>query len=373
MTKPKKENEEKILFNTRDKRLFRFTAIFSSSFILILTIVIFFWVLAKSIEFFSNILLPLAVAGILALVLLPVVESIEKRLHTSRVLAISILYISFAIFFIVFLILLVPGIIEQAAGFSKTAPVMFDEFQKKLSNYSPSLTSTLSDKFKNGSFNSLLPEPNEVREFIMSYLGLLSGLAFVPLYLFFALLSGESLRNKGIEFLSIFQKETQEKIIYFVDIFIGYITAFFQGQLVVALIMGILFAISFSLIGLQLSIPIGLMLGLMNVVPFLGTIVGLILVLPMTLFQPEGGYELLLFAVLVFAVVQMIEGWLLTPKIMSNRSGLHPGLVVISIFFWGIALDGIIGMVLAVPLTAFFIAIWHPIKAGLIRNLASDD
>jgi len=373
MIKHKKESEQHTLFNTRDMRLFRFTALFSASIILMLIIVIFFWTLAKAIGFFSHLLMPLAVAGILSLVLLPVVCFIEKHLHVKRVLAISILYLGFVLFLAGFLILLVPSIIDQAAGFAETAPAMFAELQTKIANFYPGLTTKLSAKFEQGSFDSLIPEANKVGEFIKSYLGMLSGLAFIPLYLFFALLSGDLLRNKGVEFLSIFKTETQDNVIYFVDVFIGYVTAFFQGQLVIGVLMGILFAIGFSAIGLQLSIPIGLMLGLMNVVPFLGTIVGLIIVLPMTLFQPEGGYVLLMLAILVFAVVQFIESWFLTPKIMSDRSGLHPGLVVISIFFWGTALGGIIGMVLAVPLTAFFVAIWHPLKAGLIRSLASDE
>ena len=70
-----------------------------------------------------------------------------------------------------------------------------------------------------------------------------------------------------------------------------------------------------------------------------------------------------------FAAVQLIESWLLTPKIMANRSGLHPALVVISLFFWGTVLGGIIGMVLAVPLTAFFVAIWREIKTSLEHAL----
>jgi len=74
----------------------------------------------------------------------------------------------------------------------------------------------------------------------------------------------------------------------------------------------------------------------------------------------------------VFTVVQLLESWLLTPKIMANRSGLHPALVVISVFFWGIALGGIIGMILAVPLTAFIVAVWSQAKAGLTRSMKSD-
>ncbi|WP_255416749.1 AI-2E family transporter [Thiohalobacter thiocyanaticus] len=155
------------------------------------------------------------------------------------------------------------------------------------------------------------------------------------------------------------------------DVFVGYVTAFFQGQLIIAVSMGTLYAISFTLIGLEFGVLIGLVLGLLNIVPFLGTLIGLLVVLPMAYLQPDGGIELLLLTGLVFAAVQVIESWLLTPKIMANRSGLHPELVVISLFFWGTALGGIIGMVLAVPLTAFFVAIWSEIKASLKRSLSN--
>ena len=74
-------------------------------------------------------------------------------------------------------------------------------------------------------------------------------------------------------------------------------------------------------------------------------------------------------AIEVFGVVQLVESWLLTPKIMADRSGLHPARVVISLFFWSIALGGIIGMILAVPLTAFIVAIWSEIKESLKHTL----
>jgi predicted PurR-regulated permease PerM len=74
---------------------------------------------------------------------------------------------------------------------------------------------------------------------------------------------------------------------------------------------------------------------------------------------------------LVFATVQLLESWLLTPKIMANRSGLHPALVVISLFFWSTALSPIIGMVLAVPLTALFVAMRGEIKTTLKHPLSS--
>lgn len=174
--------------------------------------------------------------------------------------------------------------------------------------------------------------PGTIRRRYVRAKGCLARLSFVPLFLFFTLLSGDSLRGQASELLSVFHKPTQQKVLYFMDVFVGYVTAFFQGQLIIAVVMGTLYAASFMLIGLEFGVLAGLILGLLNIVPFLGTLIGLLTVLPMAYPQPEGGVELLVLTGAVFAAVQLIESWLLTPKIMANRSGLHPALVVISLF-----------------------------------------
>jgi predicted PurR-regulated permease PerM len=227
----------------------------------------------------------------------------------------------------------------------------------------------LSARQEIGGLNALLPALDITGTTIMSYLVLLVGLGFVPLFLFFTLLSGGQLRGQVSEVLSVFNTRTQKKVLYFMDVFVEYVTTFFQGQLIIAVIMGALYATGFTLVGLKAGILIGLIVGLLNVVPFLGTLLGLLIVLPIAYFQPGGSIQLLVLTLLVFGVVQMVESWLLTPKIMADRSGLHPALVVISIFFWGTALGGVIGMILAVPLTAFIVAIWSEIKGSLMRTL----
>jgi predicted PurR-regulated permease PerM len=250
-------------------------------------------------------------------------------------------------------------------------PDILAGWQSRFSSHFPELSAMISSHMENNGGEESKPVMEDPGTTIMSYLGLLAGLGFVPLFLFFTLLSGNLLRGKVSELLSVFHKHTQQKVLYFMDVFVGYITAFFQGQLIIAVSMGALYALSFTLIGLKFGVLVGLVLGLLNIVPYLGSLIGLLVVLPMAYLQPEGGIELLLMTGLVFAAVQLIESWLLTPKIMANRSGLHPALVVISLFFWGTALNGIIGMVLAIPLTAFFVATWSEIKASLKRSLSS--
>jgi predicted PurR-regulated permease PerM len=71
----------------------------------------------------------------------------------------------------------------------------------------------------------------------------------------------------------------------------------------------------------------------------------------------------------VFTIVQMIEGYLLTPKIMGERTGLHPMVIIVAVFFWGSALNGIAGMILAIPLTAFLVVFWRLAKERYIGEL----
>ena len=361
----------KRLFNAAELRLFRYTAVLLSLVALTALIAIVAWSLGWILSTFYNLLLSLSIAGILALVLHPVVNFLETRLRLPRWLAIMLLM---AIFFLgvgALLFFLVPTLTAQIVQLVTALPETLARWEDHFSFYFPEISAMISERLEAGNGGESESSLEVTGETVMSYLGILAGISFVPLFLFFALLSGDSLRGKASELLSIFQGRTQQKILYFMDVFVGYITAFFQGQLMIAMIMGALYALSFTLIGLQYGVLAGLVLGLLNIVPFLGTLIGLLVILPLAYLQPDGGIELLMLTVLAFAVIQLIESWLLTPKIMSNRSGLHPALVIISLFFWGTALNGIIGMVLAIPLTAFFVAIWGEIKSSLKHALSS--
>lgn len=364
------------LFSAVELRLFRYTAVLFSLVLLTALIGIIFWLFGWILSVFYNLLLSLSLAGILALVLYPVVEFLQSRLRLPRLLSITMVLLLFFAAIGSLVVLLVPTLVNQTVQLMSTLPETLSSWKENFSYYNPELSKMISSGIQqNGGdeAKSALPGLEQTSRTIVSYLGLLAGIGFVPLFLFFTLLSGGQLRQQAAELLSIFQPPTQQKVLYFMDVFVGYITAFFQGQLIIAVCMGVLYALSFSLLGLEYGVLIGLVLGLLNIIPFLGSLIGLLVVLPMAYLQSGGGVELLVLAGLVFAVVQVIESWLLTPKIMANRSGLHPALVVISLFFWGTALGGIIGMVLAVPLTAFFVAIWSELKASLKQLLSSGD
>ncbi|MEO1088008.1 MAG: AI-2E family transporter, partial [Acidobacteriota bacterium] len=85
--------------------------------------------------------------------------------------------------------------------------------------------------------------------------------------------------------------------------------------------------------------------------------------------QPDGGLVRLAAVMVVFAIVQSIEGYVLTPRIMGERTGLHPMVIIVAIFFWGSALSGITGMILAIPLTAFLVVFWRLAREKYVREL----
>lgn len=361
------------LFKAVELRLFRYTAVVLSLVALTALIGIILWSFAWILNTFYNLLLPLALAGILALVLYPVVEFLESRLRLPRVLAILLLLTVFFTGIGALFYLLVPTLVSQTVQLMNVLPERLASWQDHVSFHFPELTSMITARLESSGEEDTDPVLKDTGKTIASYLGLLAGISFVPLYLFFTLLSGNLIRRQASELLSIFHKATQQKVLYFLDVFVGYVTAFFQGQLIIAVCMGALYALSFTLAGLEFGVLAGLVLGLLNIVPFLGTLIGLLVILPMAYLQAGGGAELLILTALAVGAVQLIESWLLTPKIMANRSGLHPAVVVISLFFWGTALNGIIGMVLAVPLTAFFVAIWSEIKGSLKHSLRSGE
>ncbi len=152
---------------------------------------------------------------------------------------------------------------------------------------------------------------------------------------------------------------------------------YFRGQSLIAFIVGVLFCIGFTIVGVPLAIPLGLLIGLMNMVPYLQ-----LASFPLTAFLcmvasvGEGGNFWTIFgeAFLVYCVVQVIQDLFLTPKIMGKAMGLNPAIILFSLSVWG-SLLGILGMIIALPLTTLVIAYYNKyiISRGNIEAEASAD
>ena len=366
------DNRPTVSFAPGEQRLIRYTVVSLSAVALMGTIVLVIWVLGQILGALHALVFPLAVAGVLALVLLPVVELFERLLRMSRLWAVITLFLILLALLVTILMLVVPTAISQGAQFFEAVPEMAERSQERLADRFPTALPVLEDALTGMEFGGLLPDAEEATERTMEYIAFVVGLGFVPLYLFFALLAGKGIKASAKSTLFLFTHRTQNDVVYLGQVFVDYVTAFFRGQLTIALIMGVIMAVGFTVLGLKGGIFFGLALGLLNIVPYLGFVVGLVTVLPVAYFQPEGGVQLVMLVLGVIAFTQVVESTVLTPKIMADRSGLHPALVVISILFWGTVLGGVVGMILAVPLTAFLLALADHFKSRIYTTVQLD-
>jgi len=334
---------------------------------------------------FAHVLWPLAVSGVLALMLRPIVLFFQVRLKFNRTWAIISLYVLVVAALVAILALLLPTLLEQAIRFVDYLPKFIEQIRAAIAKNYPTFVTFLEKNIGADTLEQLRqslsktiasfiksfePAIGKIGAFLSSIISTGTGLAILPVYLFFILESNRNLSNDLREQLSFIRKDWRDDAVFLINEFIGSIVLFFRGQVLIALIMGVLLAVGFTSIGLNFGIILGISIGFLNIIPYLGSIIGLGIVLPLAYFQNDGGgTNMMLYSLGIFAAVQMIEGYLLTPRIMGKSTGLHPMVIIIAIFFWGTALDGILGMILAIPLTAFFVVAWRLIKLKYLPRL----
>ncbi len=327
---------------------------------------------------FSSVIWPIATAGILALILRPVVGLFERHLRGRRLAAVILLYGLVLVASAGLILAIAPPVIAQIVDFFAYLPVLWQNSLKWAEEHFPEWLTVARRYLENPSVKAVLdsltqqaqdilghvaPSLKAAGAGIFGFFAFVASVAIIPVYLFFFLLSDDTdpTRRLGAN-LGFLRPGHRDDIVFLVRQFLDIIVAFFRGLLLIAMLRGGLLAIGFSVAGLKFGLALGLIIGLLNIVPYLGSILGLAVALPLALFQPAGGLSLLVIVIGIFTAVQMIEGWLLTPRIMGERTGLHPVTIIFAIFFWGQALDGVLGMLLAVPLTAFFVTAWRLLR-----------
>jgi len=342
-----------------------------------------FWSVARFLRAFSGVFLPLAFAGIVALVLRPYFDFLRVRLRLPAPLAVVALFLSLllpvAAFAWFFGSLIAGQVGEMVAAF----PDLWRRLQEQYRQQWPNVV----DFFQNTEIGRRIQELLEGQkdtliqgvQFVggkalsagaglVRGFGVLAGWIVTPVYLVFFLLAGGQPLGSLDKYLPFLKPDTRKDVVFLVKEFVGIVVTFFRGQLIVACCQGALFAIGFTLVGLKFGFVLGLLLGFLNIIPYLGSLVGLAVNLPLAYFQQGGGWGTLGGVLIVFAVVQIIEAYVLTPRIMGGRTGLHPMAIIVAIFFWGTALDGILGMILAIPMTAFLVVFWRLVREKYIAE-----
>jgi predicted PurR-regulated permease PerM len=185
---------------------------------------------------------------------------------------------------------------------------------------------------------------------VASWLGLLVGLLLVPIYVFYFLLQKRRIVDHWTEYLPIQESKAKEEAVFILRSINDSLIVFFRGQVLVALCVGVLTAAGFTLIGLKYALLLGVMTGVLGIIPFLGVMVSIIPAIILGIVQ-FGDWRVFL-VVGVFVLVQTAESWVISPKIIGDRVGMHPLTIIIAIMIGTTLMGGILGGVLAIPLTA---------------------
>ncbi|HUS36608.1 MAG TPA: AI-2E family transporter [Verrucomicrobiae bacterium] len=317
------------------------------------------WVAQK----LSSILLPLAVAGIFAYLLDPIVDGLE-RFKVPRVRGILLVFFLGVMIVLIAMSTIIPRLIVEIQAFGSQVPELSDQVQKKVETWLTN--STWGEKARQaweGDIGANVKEwAGKVAPAISgwalaqlskvaSWFGLLVGFAMVPVFLFYFLLEKRGIESHWTNYLPLHESRAKEEAVFILKSINEYLILFFRGQVLVALADGILLTIGFFSMGLNFALLLGMTAGLLSIVPFLGVAISIIPAVILAAVQ-FGDWLHPLLVVGLFALVQFLEGFVISPKIMGDRVGLHPLTIIIAVMVGTTLLGGITGGILAIPLTA---------------------
>ena len=346
------------------------------------------WCVFRLLSAVSVVLTPLLVALILTLIFKPYYQWLYTHLRRHHALAIPALFLSVLLPLAALLFFFGALFVSQLVALFEYLPALVERISNTLTADNPELRAflvkfgleerlplitdpkafiaALSDKISFGAMGGkALSYGMDAIKYVVSFIGWL----IVPVYLIY-FLTANPFTGKSVEtFLPFLKPSTRHDVSYLIDEFLAIIVAFFRGQVTIAFIQGVLFGLGFWLVGLPYGLLIGLSLGCFNLVPYLGNIIGLAVALPMAFFGEGGGGLRLGLVMGVFAAVQILDGYFITPRIQGKKTGLNDVTIIFSLLFWGVVFKGLLGVLLAIPLSAFIVVVWRLLKNKYIKEL----
>lgn len=349
--------------------------------IIFLLLISSIFILGKFLNILQPVLVPVAIAAILSYLLSPLVHWIRKKAlrehKLSRTRAILLVYSALAIFFTVIALMVIIPASSQLNELIQDREKIIKNAQKKLSSFSNVIesfnaasdkTTIQPDKTDDEAINNLLwnklvdwiknPETSQklvgflgkTANGFVGVLGYALGLILVPVYLFFFLRDSAFIERNWDMIIPLKDSTLKDEIVSVIKEINGYIVAYFRGQVLVSVIDGALTGIILMFLGLDYALVIGVSLAIFGVIPFVGFIITAIPALLIAAGQDGGPGPL--WVLIVFIAVQQFDGFFIQPKIVGESVGLHPLTVIFSVLCWSLLIGGILGALLAVPLTA---------------------
>jgi predicted PurR-regulated permease PerM len=303
-------------------------------------------------------LTPLATALVIAYLFDPLIDRFEAR-GVSRGAAIGLLLLVVGAALLGVAFVLIPAMQRDVAALSERLP---GDLERALSTLGPRLEQQFGvhmprsihdaiESFRAGELQLPLDAVRSLLERVLrgitGTVGALVSLLIVPVLAYYLLVEFDRIRLGVLDLVPRAYQATVAAEAARVD---ALIAGFIRGQLTVCVVLGVLYAIGFSVIGIDLAIVIGVASGLLAIIPYVGGAVALVSAAGMALLQFGAGFELAL-AVGWYLVVQSLEGLVLTPRIVGKSLGMHPVTVIVALMIGGDLL-GFLGLLVAVPVAA---------------------
>ena len=334
----------------------------------------------------SGVLLPFLISFVVAYMLAPLVNFFQHKCRLkNRVLSVIVTILLVIGVLTGSIAALVPAISKQATSLSNSVKTYISNWDGN-DYFSPRVNEQIEQLIQSMDIKALLHSP-EVQQGIEKVIPILGNwinsgvnalmslaIGFVCiLYIIFLLIDYEKISNNWHKYIP---ERFSDGIQILMNDLDRNMNAYFRGQALVAGIVGILFAIGFQIIGLPMGIGMGLIIGVLNLVPYMQAL-GIPPCILLGLIQSaETGrpiWVVMLCIAAVFIIVQSIQDMVLVPKIMGNVTGMGPAWILLSLSIWG-SLLGIIGMIIALPLTTLLVSYYKRfvlhISEDMTRHIA---
>ncbi len=340
------------------------------------------WGLSRLLDVLSPVLWPLAIAAVVACLLSPLVDFFERRKIPRSRAIVLVFVIAFAIVAGV-LMSVIPQVVNETQELAKKVPEYSHRLQTRVQGFiaqPPELlrhfmpappadagdTNAVPNSVNNNASATSLSDATtwltgslpKMGSWLLGQIGkvasgfgMIAGLVLIPVYTFYFLLEKRGIEVHWREYLPVRDSSAKDEIVFVLDAISQYLVAFFRGQVLVAMCDAVLYTIGFLVIGVNYAFLLGFAAVFLTMIPFLGAIVIFLTALTLSFVQ-YGDWAHPLMVLGVFGVVQTLEGLVISPKIMGERVGLHPLVIIIAVMTGTTLLGGILGGVLAIPLAA---------------------
>ena len=328
----------------------------------------------------SGVLLPFLISFVVAYMLAPIVNFFQHKCRLkNRVLSVIVTILLVLGVLTGAVAALVPAISKQATSLSNSVKTYVAQWNGN-EYLSAETNQRIEELIQSLDIKALL-QSNEVQQGlskVANFLGdgllaignsvLSLAIIFVCImYIIFLLVDYEKITLNWHKYIPARFSETMQMLLHDLD---RNMNAYFRGQALIAAINGLLFAIGFQIIGLPMGIGLGIMIGILNLVPYMQILGALPAVLLGLIQAAETGrpfWVILLCIAAVFVIVQIVENMVLTPTIMGEVTGMGPAWILLSLSIWG-SLLGFVGMIIALPLTTLLISYYK----RFVLNISDD-